>query len=179
MVNRLKIPQGLSTLLGDGSALIHCKKKDLLYKDITCLCHSLARLWVLCLVHLFLLGLGFAPSSVLDVSSVLCFAFVHRAVVFDGFVFRTWIGCSFFFSLFFMLLFRLFLRPFSFWFYCCRQIVVVLLIASDLGFPWGLLFYQVLFVVVLFILFFSMVLLFVSTWRGWVFLLDASFQALS
>ena len=77
--------------------MIHRKKNDLLYKDITCLCHSLARLWVLCLVLLFLLGLGFAPSSVLDVSSVLFSAFVYRAVVFDGFVFRTWIGCLLFF----------------------------------------------------------------------------------
>ena len=89
--------------------MIHCKKKDLLYEDITCLCHSLAQLWVLCLVvlfllvlrlapvcgpsslwfcscwhlvyllymwvlffeFLFLLGLGFAPSSVLGVFSVL------------------------------------------------------------------------------------------------------------
>jgi len=76
--------------------VIHRKKNDLLYKDITCLCQSLTRLWVLCLVVLFLLGLGFAPSSVLDVSSVLFSAFVHQAVVFDGSLFRTWIGCSFF-----------------------------------------------------------------------------------
>ena len=47
VVNRLKIPQGLSTLLfhrrsevlqGEGSAVIHCMKNDLLYKDATCLC---------------------------------------------------------------------------------------------------------------------------------------------
>ena len=112
--------------------MIHCKKNDLLYEDITCLCHSLARLWVLCLVLLFLLGLGFAPSSVLDVSSVLFSAFVYRAVVFDGFVFRTWIGCLLFFS---MLLFRLFLSPSSFWFYWYRHIVGLLLIVSALGFP--------------------------------------------
>ena len=64
--------------------MIHRKKNDLLYKDITCLCHSLARFWVLCLVFLFLLGLGFTPSSVVGVFSVLFYAFVHRAVVFDG-----------------------------------------------------------------------------------------------
>ena len=50
--------------------MIHRKKNDLLYKAITCLCHSLARLWVLCLMVLFLLGLGFSPSYVLGVSSV-------------------------------------------------------------------------------------------------------------
>ena len=47
VVNRLKIPQGLSTLLfhqwsdvpsGGGSAVIHRKKNYLLYKDATCLC---------------------------------------------------------------------------------------------------------------------------------------------
>ena len=62
VVNRLKIPQGLSTLSfrrwsevpsrgvggGGGSAVIHRKKnikkdeeEDLLYKDAICLCHSL------------------------------------------------------------------------------------------------------------------------------------------
>ena len=51
-----------------------------------------------------------------------------------------------------MLLFRLFLRPSSFRFSCCKHIVGLLLIASDLDFPWGLLF-----IVVLFILFFSLV----------------------
>ena len=64
--------------------MIHRKKNDLLYKDITCQCYSLAQLWVLFLVVLFLLGLGFTRSSVLGVSSVSFHAFVHRAVVFDG-----------------------------------------------------------------------------------------------
>ena len=51
VVNRLKIPQGLSPHYcfiggvkfpqGEGSAVIHCKKNNLLYKDATCLCHSL------------------------------------------------------------------------------------------------------------------------------------------
>ena len=42
-----------------------------------------------------------------------------------------------------VLLLSLFLRPSSFWFYCCRHIVGLpsLLIVSVLGFPWGLLFY--------------------------------------
>ena len=59
--------------------MIHRKKNDLLYKDITCLCHSLSsgssalwfcscqyldwlcHLWVLCLVVLLLLVLRLAP----------------------------------------------------------------------------------------------------------------------
>ena len=44
--------------------MIHCKKKDLLYEDITCLCHSLAQLWVLCLVVLFMLVLRLALTYV-------------------------------------------------------------------------------------------------------------------
>ena len=103
-----------------GCTVIRQKKNNLLYKDITCLYHSHAQLWVLCLVVLFMLVLRLAP---------LCVGF----------------------------LFRLFRRPSSFRFCCCRHIVGLLLIASDLDFPWGLLFYQVLFIVVLFILFFSLV----------------------
>ena len=139
--------------------MIHRKKNDLLYKDITCLCHSLAWLWVLCLVVLFLLGLGFAPLSVVGFSSVLFYAFVHQAVVFVGsLLFSTWRGCCFCW----MLLFRLFLRPSSFWFYCCRHIVGLLRIVSVLGFSWGTEgSIQVLFIVVPFILIFSMVPLFV------------------
>ena len=63
--------------------VIHYKKNDLLYKDITCLWHSHAHLFLvvlfllgLCLrvgffVLLFLSGLGFIPSSVLVAFSVL------------------------------------------------------------------------------------------------------------
>ena len=122
----VKFPQG------EGSMVIYCcKKNDLLYKDITCLCNSLPRLWVLCLMVLFLLGLGFAPSSVLGVSLVLFYAFVHRTVVFDGsFLFSNWRGCFFCWMPLF--------RPTSFWFYFCRHIVGFLLmlwIVYLLGFP--------------------------------------------
>ncbi len=51
--------------------MIHRKKNDLLYKDITCLCHNLARIWAIFFVVLFLLGQGFAPSSILVAFSVL------------------------------------------------------------------------------------------------------------
>ena len=44
--------------------MIRHKKNDLLYKDITCLYHSHAQLWVLCLVVLFMLVLRLALTSV-------------------------------------------------------------------------------------------------------------------
>ena len=145
--------------------VIHHKKNNLLYKDIACLCHSLARLWVLFSVVLFLLGLGFVPSSVLGVSSILFSVFVHRAVVFDGsFLLRTWKGCYF----------SCMLLSGSFLGLLLSGSIVVGTLQGCLslflsGLSLGLLFYQVLFIVVLFILFFSMVPLFV---------LSASFSVL-
>ena len=153
--------------------MIHRKKNDLLYKDITCLCQSLTRLWVLCLVVLFLLGLGFAPSSVLDVSSVLFSAFVHQAVVFDGSLFRTWIGCSFF--LLFSFLYASFQALFQAFFFLVLLVQAHCRAASHcfcLGLsPRSFHSTQVLFVVVLFNLVLGMAPLLVLT-------LSASFSVL-
>ena len=91
--------------------------------------------------HLFWV---FLQLCFLPLSTKLLFLMVLFFLALGGGVFCCW-----------MLLFRLFLRPSSFRFCCCRHIVGLLLIASDLDFPWGLLFHQVLFIVVLFILFFS------------------------
>ena len=51
--------------------MIHRKKNDLLYKDITCLCHSFNRLWAHFLVSLFLLGLCLRLAP-LCVGPLLC-----------------------------------------------------------------------------------------------------------
>ena len=59
-IGGVKFPQG------EGSAVIHCKKTYLLYKDATCLCHSLIQLRVLFLVVLFLLALSPSPLFVLN-----------------------------------------------------------------------------------------------------------------
>ena len=53
----VKFPQGV------GCTVICQKKNNLLYKDITCLYHSHAQLWVLCLVVLFMLVLRLAMTS--------------------------------------------------------------------------------------------------------------------
>ena len=93
-----------------GCTVIRQKKNNLLYKDITCLYHSHAQLWVLCLVVLFMLVLRLAPLCVgpllcgsVCVRTTFCsficsvfffFSFVHAAVVFDGsLLFSIWRGC--------------------------------------------------------------------------------------
>ena len=142
--------------------MIHRKKNDLLYKYTTCLCHSLARLWTLFLVVLFLLGLWLRLAP-LCVGPLLCGSVSVRtrfcSLICSGCFFSLVLGflplCRFFLKVLFftalvgatcfhwMLLLSLFLRPSSFLFYCCRNIVgpLSLLIVSVLGFRCGLPFY--------------------------------------
>ena len=109
-----------------------------------CSCWHLVYLlymWVLFFEFLFLLGLGFAPSSVLGVFSVLFSGILPLCCFFLKVLFFTaLVGATCFH---WMLLLSLFLRPSSFLFYCCRNIagLLSLLIVSVLGFPWRLLFY--------------------------------------
>ena len=80
--------------------MIHRKKNCQLYKDAPCLCHSLARLWIL-LVGLFLLALSLAPSSVFGAfqscfrpsSPELLFLIVLFFLAFGGAAFS--FGCFF------------------------------------------------------------------------------------
>ena len=112
----MKFPQG------EGSAVIHRKKNDLLYKDATCLCHSFSRLWVLFLVGLFLLALSLAPSSVLGAFSVLFMPSSTELFFLMVLFFLTLRGRF----LFWMLVIRFFLRYSYLFFSCCKHTVGLL-----------------------------------------------------
>ena len=154
----MKFPQG------EGSAVIHRKKNDLLYKDITCLCHSLVRLWVLFLVVLFLLALSFLLPSILGTISVCFTCRPSSTELFFLMVlfFLALSGCFYFWDACFVS--RLFLKKSFF--------VVLLLLAHrrapfschcfSLGLSLGPFSTQILFVVVLFSLVLSMVPLLVQ-----------------
>ena len=97
-------------------------------------------MWALFFVVLFLFGLGFAPWSVL-VAFQSCFRlFASLLFLLKGsLLYNTCRGYLFHW----VLLLSLFLRPSSFLFYCCRNIVGLLSlpIVSVLGFRCGLPFY--------------------------------------